>query len=232
VAHALPDEVQLALECVPLDVGRGRNDQLLDVRHRRARRLAEIRFVGSGRNDAPANETLTFLGANLGHERLAPLAFRCVGRQEHDSGGVFARAGQRHAEVALRDLGEKLVRQGGQDSCTVARVRLRAAGATVIHAAQQMIRVEQNLVAAKTLDVRDEPDTAAVVLEFRPVETVRRRQAITRMATHSGASPRPQDLTNASAEASAAVRRDAFSLPAVMVPHERWPSWLRLYKLF
>jgi hypothetical protein len=39
----------------------------------------------------------------------------------------------------------------------------------VVHAAEQVIRVEQNLVTAVSLDVGDETYTAAVVLEFRPI---------------------------------------------------------------
>jgi hypothetical protein len=54
----------------------------------------------------------------------------------------------------------------------------------MIHAAEEVIRVEQNLVAPLAFDVRDEADTAAVVLELRPIEAVSRRQAVSSFVTH------------------------------------------------
>jgi hypothetical protein len=55
-------------------------------------------------------------------------------------------------------------RQRRQNARPVARVGLGAACAAVIHAAQEMVRVAHDLMAALTLDVRDKTDAAAVVL--------------------------------------------------------------------
>ena len=67
------------------------------------------------------------------------------------------------------------MRQRRENPRAVAGVLLRAARAAMIHAAQEVIRVEQDLVAPLALDVRDEADAAAVVLELRPIEAVSRR---------------------------------------------------------
>jgi hypothetical protein len=40
-----------------------------------------------------------------------------------------------------------------------------------------MIRIANDFVTAFALDMGDEPDAAAVVLEFRPIQAVRFRQA-------------------------------------------------------
>jgi hypothetical protein len=47
-----------------------------------------------------------------------------------------------------------------------------------------MVRVEQDLVAPLALDVRDEADAAAVVLELREIQALSRRQAVARVFTH------------------------------------------------
>jgi hypothetical protein len=47
----------------------------------------------------------------------------------------------------------------------------------MIHAAQQMVRVADDRVAALAFDMGYESDAAAVVLEFRPIQAVRCRQA-------------------------------------------------------
>jgi hypothetical protein len=54
----------------------------------------------------------------------------------------------------------------------------------MIHAAQQMIGIEHDLMTALTLDVRDEADAAAIVLEFGPIEALRRRQAVSSQIGH------------------------------------------------
>ena len=71
---------------------------------------------------------------------------------------------------------EKLVRQRGEDAGAVARVRLAAAGAAVVHVAQHFLGVDQNLVAALALDVRNKAHAARIVLERRVVQPLLRRQ--------------------------------------------------------
>jgi len=85
---------------------------------------------------------------------------------------------------SLRDFRDELARQRGENPRAVAGVLLRAARTTMVHAAQQVIRVEQDLVAPLALYVRDEADAATVVLELGPIEAVSRRQAVSRFVTH------------------------------------------------
>jgi hypothetical protein len=48
----------------------------------------------------------------------------------------------------------------------------------MVHAAEQMICIEDNLMAALTSYVGDETDAAAVVLEFGTIETLFRERAV------------------------------------------------------
>ena len=104
----------------------------------------------------------------------------CIPRQKHVAGGEAAVFGERFAELVADHALQQLVGQAGQDTCAVSGVGLRAAGAAVVHAAQQMIRVANDLMAALTLDVCDEADATAVVLKFGPVEPCRLRSSRTR----------------------------------------------------
>src|SRR5690606_19243520 len=84
------------------------------------------------------------------------------------------------------NLREELVRQRREDAGAVAGVRLRAARAAMIHAAEQVIRIADDLMAADAFDVRDEADAAAVVLHVRAVESVGARPSNRRArANHS-----------------------------------------------
>ncbi len=184
MTRALANQVQLALERVPLEPVAGGDYELLDLRLRRASGLTEIGLLGVGRHDAPADEGLPFLGADLVHDRLATLALGGVCRQENVARRKLARGRQVEAESLLCDLGQKLVRQCRQDAGAVAGVRLRAARAAMVHAAQQVIRIAHDLMAALALDVRDEPDAAAVVLELGPIKPLGFRQAVANRVTH------------------------------------------------
>ncbi len=185
VARALADQVELALERIALEAVAGCDEHVLDLRHRRASRLADVGFVRQRRHASPADQPLAFLGAQVRHTCLAALALCCVRGEEHHAGRVLARRRQVDAELLLRDLREKLVRQARDDAGTVARVRLRAARAAMIHAAQQMVRIGHDLVAALALDVRDEADAAAVVLELGPIKASCRRWAVLVAVTHA-----------------------------------------------
>jgi hypothetical protein len=87
VACTLANQIQLALEGVAVHSRTGRDDQLLDMRHRRARAFAEIGLPRFRGNDAPTDEPLAFLGAQLGDHALAVLALALVGGKEDVTGG-------------------------------------------------------------------------------------------------------------------------------------------------
>src|SRR5690606_6697984 len=186
MARALADQVELALERIALEpVARG-DEELLDVRLRGARRVAEVRAVRIDRHRTPADQPLAFLRADPRDRLLADRALVLVGRQEHDAGAVAAGLGQLGAERRASNLCEELVRQRGEDAGAVAGVRLGAARTAMIHSAQQVIRVANDLMTADAFDVRDEADAAAVVLHFGAVETVRARPSDRRArANHS-----------------------------------------------
>ena len=79
-------------------------------------------------------------------------------------------------ELLSHDALQELMRQGGEDAGAVARVRLAAAGAAVVHVAEHFLGIDQNLVAALALDVRNKPHAARIVLERRVVQPLLRRQ--------------------------------------------------------
>ena len=115
----------------------GRDEQVLDLRHRRRARRRRDRLrpgrVGTRRQpisrwpSSAQSSCDTALQRSARPRRLAGI--RCPRRIGRAGGSVGP-------ELALRDLGEELVRQPGQDAGAVARVRLGAARAAMIHAAQ------------------------------------------------------------------------------------------------
>ena len=78
---------------------------------------------------------------------------------------------KRGVQLLARDALEEAVRQRGEDAGAVAGVHFRAARAAMIDVAEHGRGVDQDLVAALALDVRDEADAAGVVLEGGVVET-------------------------------------------------------------
>ena len=177
VARALADQIELALECLALEARAGSDEQLLDERSRVTGAVTKIGRVGVGRHDAPADEHLAFLRAQVRDRRLAAIALGQVRRQEHEAGSELAGARQRYREGFLRDSRQKLEGQRRDHARAVAGVGLGAARAAVVHPAQQMVRVLDDLVAALTFDVRDEAHAAAVVLELGPIQPLSRREA-------------------------------------------------------
>src|SRR5690606_22871615 len=74
MARALADQVELALERIALEpVARG-DEELLDVRLRGARRVAEVRAVRIDRHRTPADQPLAFLRADPRDRLLADRA--------------------------------------------------------------------------------------------------------------------------------------------------------------
>ena len=63
---------------------------------------------------------------------------------------------------------------------------MATASSTMIHILQDNVRIQHDLVAALALDVRDEPDAAAVVLVGRIVQPMlfRVSHALSHLITH------------------------------------------------
>ena len=77
------------------------------------------------------------------------------------------------------------MRQRRDHSGAIARVGLGAARAAMIHAAEQVVGVLDDLVAAFALDVRDEAHAATVVFELGPIQPLSRREAGAVLFTHA-----------------------------------------------
>ena len=59
--------------------------------------------------------------------------------------------------------------QRRQDASAIARIRFRSAGASVVHLAQEMLRVTNDLVAGLSLHMGDESNATAIMLPLRGV---------------------------------------------------------------
>src|SRR5690606_28631808 len=103
---------------------------------------------------------------------LAALALTHVGRQEDIADGVAALFRQGLAELGGDDIGEKLVRQGGENAATVTGICFAAAAAAAIHHAQGVIRFDNDAVAGATLHVGHEADTATFLFIGGVVQAV------------------------------------------------------------
>ena len=133
VTGSLADEVKLPLELVAVEVFAGGNEQLFDLRLRRAGRGSDVGAVGIGRHEAPADERLALFLDEPRDGFFTLITFALDGRQKHQPGGETSRLRKRHAEFIGGHAGEKLVRQRGQKAGPVARIGFAAAGSAMGH---------------------------------------------------------------------------------------------------
>ena len=163
--HA-PDHVQLALERVLVgDLVRRRDQHLADHGRRQPGGLADVALVD--RHVAPPDRPLP-LGLDRVLDQLlehdAPLG---ILRQVADADPVAAGrrqldAGDRGPQEAVGDLKE--------DPGAVARVRVRALGATVLEVLERVERLLDDGMARLTPQLRNERDATAIVLVGGVVE--------------------------------------------------------------
>ncbi len=165
---ALADHVELPLERVLVDVAPAAADEELpDHRLDFLRPLRKPAVVG--RNVAPAEQDLPFGGDRALDLLLAGHSRRRLLREEHHADAVLPDGRQRDAELAARAAQEG-VRQLDQDARAVALQRIGAGRAPMREIFEDRQRVADDGVILATLDVRDEPETAGVVLIGRIVE--------------------------------------------------------------
>jgi len=171
----LPDDVQLPFEG---DAGlRARapaDEHLADVRLRFLRGAPEPFVVG--RHRAPADHVLAFLA----HDRLKrPLLFRAlplvVGHEQH-ADGVIAFLRQRDAQ-RRHLLAEEAVRNLDQDPGAVARVRLAALTAAVLHVLEDSKRPADDGIRFDARNVRHEAHAACIPLKLRVIQPLLRRNS-------------------------------------------------------
>jgi len=115
---------------------------------------------------------LALLGNDLVDRRFALLALVFLLRQEYNSRAEFPGRWQVGTKFFLGNFRQELVRQCSEHTGSVARIRLATARAAMIHRAQDFIRVQNDLVAAFTLDVGDETHTATIFLIRRVVQAL------------------------------------------------------------
>ena len=160
------DHVQPALERILVGDGIVRRDeQLGDPRRHRARR----RPAGAlgDRHVAPAEHVLALVLDGLLEQ---PHRLRGVARREEAHRDPVA-AGGRQLEV---DLGaQERVRDLQQDAGAVARVRVGALRAAVLHVLEREQRAADHLVGGGRTQPRHEGDAAGVVLVARVVQAMR-----------------------------------------------------------
>ncbi len=173
VLDALADHVELPLEPLSI-VERRADEQLLEHRLRRLRAVADEAVVA--RHIAPTEQRAVLLVHDLSDQIADRFAIALVARQEHESGTVRPRLGQRER----KDPAEKRVRRLDQNPRAIARVRLAATRAAVLEVDEHFHRLAHNPVRLAPLDVDDETDTAGIVFIAGVVETLCRRREVVR----------------------------------------------------
>ena len=188
-------------------------------------RSAASASVGTTRQPTSAWPSSAQIAATIALQRSRSAA--SVGKNTTPAANLPG-AGNVTAKLSLRDPRQKLVGQRRDHAGAVAGVRLGAARAAMIHAAQEVIGVLDDLVAALAFDVRDEAHAAAVVLELGPIQPLRRREAGAVWFTHAC---RPHAARAPTTQRSARARlgvpaRCSFVLVAlaVMVLYSGQPS--------
>jgi hypothetical protein len=169
VGGELADQVELALQGVlDHDIRAATDEQLPDHRLTGSHQRRDLHLLVQ-RHVAPAQDHLA-LGPHRALELLLAGPPRGILlRQEHHADAVLSRRRQLHAPCG-HFVPKQLVGNLQQDTGPVAEELVRAGRPAVIEVQQDAQAVLDDLVALDTLDVRNEPDAAGIVLVFRVVE--------------------------------------------------------------
>ncbi|MGY4466834.1 hypothetical protein ACVWWK_002516 [Bradyrhizobium sp. LB9.1b] len=127
-----------------------------------------------GRHVAPAEQRQALFLDLVGDDALDDVAPGGVARHEQRADGVFARIGQREAQL-LRLTSEEGVRDLHQNAGAVTGARIGADGAAVLEVAEDAECVRDDLVGLLALDVGDEADAAGILFQARIVQAYGRR---------------------------------------------------------
>ncbi len=120
------------------------------------------------RDVAPSNQALPFLLDDARDAILDPIAVGLVMRQEDQPCAVLPGRGQRRRRTGAQECVGHL----NQDAGTVAGVLLTSAGAAMFQIDQDLQRVLDDLVRARSLDVHDKSHAAGIVLGAGVVQTL------------------------------------------------------------
>ena len=131
------------------------------------RRTQVVRIDG---HLAPEEHGEAVFRAALLYERAGLLEQILIAREEQHGDAVVALVGQKAATL-LGFLAEEPVRYLEEDACSVARVRLQARAASMVHVEKHRQGVAEHLMGANALDVCQCANAACVVLELRAIQS-------------------------------------------------------------
>ena len=164
-ATARLEELQLELELV--QPGGRDHEGLLETRQHRPRLFtAGIRI---DRHHPPAGQAQAVMGAGLGQHRARTRRLGLVGGQEDVAGGVLA-ATQLDAGLA-GGTAQEAVGLLDQQAAAVTGLAVGGDGAAVGHPFQTFDRPFDQVMAGHVVHLSNQTESAAVTLEFRPIET-------------------------------------------------------------
>ncbi len=170
MAGAFANDVQLTFKRVAFQSLGRPDEQLFDHRLRRAGGRPDVSQISRLRHITPAVKHLSAVSDQLLNGFLAMVPLCIVLRQEHESCGETAGRGQVDAQVLLGDLGQKLVRQSTHHSTAVTRIRFTPTSTTVVHRAQDLVGIQDVLMARHAFDVCNESDPTRVLFVGRVIQ--------------------------------------------------------------
>ena len=147
MTRAFADHIQLPFEIVTLQsIGRA-NEQLHDVRLRRAGGRTDLRLLRADGYVTPAQALLTLLSDDRLHGLHALFALGLDSGQEHQAGTEPAFRRQLQTQIFLSHFTQKALRQSDHNTGAIPGIRLATATAAVLHIHQHLQRIEHILMA-------------------------------------------------------------------------------------
>ena len=167
---AAADDGQLAAEGALVAVRPLGHEQLAHHRLALAREPAD--GGGVARHVAPAEWLLALLDGDAHAQLLAAQAQGRVGRQEAHRHAVVAGRRQLELELGAAEAPQQAVGHLQHQPGAVARARVGALGAAMLHGGEHRERALDHLMTALPVGARDQAEAARVVLEAGVVERV------------------------------------------------------------
>jgi hypothetical protein len=169
MAGALANQVQPPLKCISGEFSPSRNEYLLDMWGCLTRRGAQIGLIRIRGDDTPADEFLTLVCTNLVDGLFTTISLLGIRREKNDPSGELAGVWKLRAQIVFCDLVQEIVWKSRQDACAITGICFSAARSPMIHTAQQVVGITDDLMAWLTLDMSNKTHTTAVMLEARVI---------------------------------------------------------------
>ena len=163
--HAAPGDIELALEDVGRDVLRTVHEELLDHRQALQGDLAECGVVRGHRTETGHVQACA---GQLPDQQLARA--RGQGRILVEKGQAGGITGVQGVAVLDRHRAQETVRFLEQQTTAVARFAIGSHRAAVSHASQRRDRRGHQLVGCLVIQLRNQAESAAILLEVRAVQ--------------------------------------------------------------